>query len=97
MINYYVYKGGFQIMTEQDFFKGLGRRIQEFRKQKKLTQADISKLSGVHRSAIANFEATGEGIKSADIIRRIVEATGHSMEELFTTAEKKTSNTLCPA
>lgn len=85
-------------MTEQEFFKGIGKKIQDFRKKKKMTQAELSNLSGVNRSALAHFESSGEGIKSADIIRRIVEATGHTMADIFgEQAEKKTSNIPCPA
>ena len=76
-------------MTEQEFFQAIGRRIKEFRKQKDMTQAEGAGIAKVNRGAIANLEAKGNGIKSADIIRRIVEATGHTMTDLFTTDEQK--------
>jgi len=88
-------------MTEQEFFQAIGRKIKEFRKQKDMTQAEVAEIAKVNRGAIANLEAKGNGIKSADIIRRIVEATGHTMADLFLNdAEKKTftaSLTTCPS
>jgi transcriptional regulator with XRE-family HTH domain len=73
-------------MTEQEFFQAIGRKIKEFRKQKDMTQAEVAEIAKVNRGAIANLEAKGNGIKSADIIRRIVEATGHSMADVFVSA-----------
>lgn len=84
-------------MTEKEFYLGLGNKIKSFRKAKGLTQQEVSDKAGIYRGDLATFENKGERIKSADIIRRIVEATGHTMSELFDTQEKKTSNILCPA
>lgn len=84
-------------MTEQEFFKGIGSKIKTLRKQAGLTQKDVATKAGIMQPDLATFENRGERIKSADIIRRIVEATGHTMEELFQAqAEKKTSNIPCP-
>jgi transcriptional regulator with XRE-family HTH domain len=90
-------------MTELEFYQSIGKRIKDFRKAKKLTQSEVSTLAEVDRSMLARLESAGEGIKSADIIRRIVEATGHTMTDLFTEpAQKKTaftssSQNLCPS
>jgi transcriptional regulator with XRE-family HTH domain len=70
-------------MTEQEFFKEVGKRIREFRKQKGLTQKEVAEKAQINRGDLATFENKGERIKSADIIRRIVEATGHNMPDLF--------------
>ena len=79
-------------MTEQEFFQEIGQKIKHLRKVKKMTQRQVSEIANVNRSALANFEANGEGIKSADIIRRLVEATGHSMPDLFPDESKKKLN-----
>jgi transcriptional regulator with XRE-family HTH domain len=85
-------------MTEQEFFQGIGKRIREFRKDAKLTQKQVADVAQINQGDLATFETKGERIKSADIIRRIVEATGHSMDELFPKPEpeeeKKTRLTL---
>lgn len=82
-------------MTEQEFFKGIGSKIKTLRKQAGLTQKDVATKAGIMQPDLATFENKGERIKSADIIRRIVEATGHTMQDVFADAEKKTSP-ICP-
>lgn len=91
-------------MTEQEFFQAIGRKIKAFRKKAGLTQEEVSAKAGILQPALATFETKGERIKSADIIRRIVEATGHSMSDVFIDdSEKKThsipspARTLCPS
>lgn len=84
-------------MTEQEFFKGIGSKIKALRKNAGLTQKDVATKAGIMQPDLATFENKGERIKSADIIRRIVEATGHSMAEVFVADEKETSNIPCPA
>jgi transcriptional regulator with XRE-family HTH domain len=76
-------------MTEKEFFQSIGQSIKQLRKEKKMTQKDVAEIAGVNRSVLANFEASGEGVKSADIIRRMVEATGHTMSDLFDDGKKK--------
>lgn len=84
MINYYGH-----IMTEQEFFKEVGKRIRYFRNQKRLTQQEVADKAQINRGDLATFENKGERIKSADIIRRIVEATGHQMSDLFSEGDEK--------
>jgi len=79
-------------MTEQEFYKAIGQKIREFRKQKGLTQKQVAKKAEIHQGDLATFENKGERIKSADIIRRMVEATGHTMTELFTPARVDVRN-----
>lgn len=76
-------------MTEQEFFQNIGNKLRELRKNKGLTQQDVAEKAGIYRGDLATFEKKGERIKSADIIRRIAEATGHSMEDLFSDGKKK--------
>lgn len=89
-------------MTEQEFFQNIGKKLKELRKKKNLTQQEVAEKAGIYRGDLATFETKGERIKSADIIRRITEATGHSMTDLFTEPEKKThftasAGSLCPS
>lgn len=84
-------------MTEQEFFQNIGKKLKKLRKDGGLTQQEIAEKAGIYRGDLATFENKGERIKSADIIRRIVEATGHTMADLFIDAsEKKTSFTRSP-
>lgn len=78
-------------MTEQEFFQNIGKKLKELRKKKNLTQQEVAEKAGIYRGDLATFETKGERIKSADIIRRIVEATGHTMSDLFSEPEKKTT------
>lgn len=46
----------------------IGERVKNLRKQRKITQLDLSKKSGVSQQAISNIE-TGRNIPSAETIR----------------------------
>ena len=81
-------------MTETEFFLSIGSKIKELRKKAGLTQKEVAEKAAIYQSDLATFEKKGERIKSADIIRRIVEATGHSMEDLFSDGKKKPKLTL---
>jgi transcriptional regulator with XRE-family HTH domain len=83
-------------MTEQEFLKSVGQKIRKFRNEADKTLEEISAIAGVHKTDLSSFERHGEKIKGMDIVRRIVEATGHTMQDLFTESEKKTSNFPCP-
>jgi transcriptional regulator with XRE-family HTH domain len=80
-------------MIEQDLFAMVGKKVREFRKNAGLTQKEVAEKAKVHQSDLATFEKRGEKIKGLDIIARIVEATGHTMTDLFTEPEKKTTFT----
>lgn len=81
-------------ITDQDFLKWLGQRIRELRIKEKKTLEEVAAAADVHKTTLSTFERHGGQIKGIDIIKRIVEATGHTMADVF--AEKKTS-TICPA
>lgn len=76
-------------MTEQEFYKNVGEKLRMFRKKAGLTQEQVAQKADIGQPDLATFEKRGERIKSADIIRRIVEATGHTMTDLFAPVEKK--------
>jgi len=80
-------------MTEQEFLYFLGQRVREFRKKAKMTQGELAQKTGLAQSNISSFENGQEGIKGVTRIKRLVEATGHTMADLFTfdtLPEKKT-------
>lgn len=76
-------------MTEIEFYQKIGQKIKEFRKAAKLTQDDVAVKAEIYRTDLSAFESRGERIKSADIIRRIVEATGHTMADVFAEPAQK--------
>lgn len=90
-------------MTENEFYQRIGQKIRDFRKTAKLTQDEVAVKAEIYRTDLSALESRGERIKSADIIRRVVEATGHTMADLFAEpAQKKTvftnsSQSLCPS
>jgi transcriptional regulator with XRE-family HTH domain len=89
-------------MTEKELFAMVGGKVREFRIKAGKTQTEVAKAAEVHQADLSKFEKTGEKIKGLDIIVRIVEATGHSMQDLFTEPEKKThftasSLSACPS
>ena len=89
-------------LTEQEFYVTIGRRLRDLRKIAGLTQQEVAEKAGIKQPALATFEKNGKRITSAHIIERIVKATGHTMGDLFSPAEKKTtftgsSTSLCPS
>ena len=76
-------------MTEQEFYQMLGEAVRELRKKAKMNQKDVAKKAGIHQGDLSAFESRGDKIKSANHIRMIVEATGHSMKDLFSIDEEK--------
>ena len=70
-------------MTEQEFLKSVGLKIRELRKKSGMTQDEVAVKAGIYRANLSALELGKETIKSIDIIRRIVEATGHTMKDVF--------------
>jgi len=79
-------------MTEQEFFAYCGKRVRELRRLAKLTQKQVAQQAGIYQGDLSAFEKRGEKIKSANQIRLIVQATGHTMPDLFEDAGKKKLN-----
>lgn len=79
-------------MTEQEFYTALGQKIKNLRKTARMTQEEVAVKAGIYRQDLSAFEKRGDKIKSANQIRLIVEATGHTMEDLFIDAGKKKLN-----
>lgn len=59
----------------------LGKRIKELRKEKSITQIDLAAKIGIDRSYLGFIER-GERNVSFDVMAKIAEALGVSMNEL---------------
>lgn len=81
-------------MNEQDFYKWIGEKIREFRKASKKTQEEIASLAGIYAQDLSAFEKRGDKIRSAFTIKEIVEATGHTLADLYSDGKKKQKLTL---
>lgn len=60
----------------------IGEKIRAYRQQKKLTQAQLAKLSNISRIALGNYER-GERTPTIDIFIRISKALNVSLDELL--------------
>jgi transcriptional regulator with XRE-family HTH domain len=86
-------------MNEQDFFKWLGGKIQQFRKDAKMTQEELCDKIFMDtdiklwQSDLSSFESQGKRIQNAFTINAIIMATGRTWKDLFRESsdpEKKT-------
>jgi transcriptional regulator with XRE-family HTH domain len=79
-------------MTEEEFYKFLGEKIREFRKEANMTLEDVCRIVGLYNTDLSKFEKRGERIRSAYMITNIIVATGHTWKDLFRESdpEKKT-------
>ncbi|MGV3110795.1 LexA family protein [Staphylococcus pettenkoferi] len=71
----------------------IGKRIKELRKQKKLTQNDLSKLTGYKQNTISSHENGTRGIDEIDIMN-YCEALGVAPSDLFHKEEQPQIETL---
>lgn len=58
-------------------------RIKEFREQKKMSQEELSKKSGVSRSIISELETGKRIITTTDTLIKISEALEKSVKDIF--------------
>lgn len=72
-------------MTEQEFFRDIGAKIKTLRKKANMTQKEVAEKAEVYQTDLSSLENGVDKIKSIDRLRRIVEATGHNMIDLFST------------
>lgn len=56
----------------QEFKKALGKKIQKFRKNKKLTQENLAELIGIEVPSLSNIE-TGKYAPSIDTLQKLSE------------------------
>ena len=77
------------LMTEDDemFFKQLGKRIAEQRKQLGLTQVQLAEILGVSQQHMASFEA-GRRKVSTSSVPVLAQLFGMSTDELLGIGEK---------
>ena len=73
-------------MTENEYYKQLGKKIRNLRKKVKMTQDKVAQKSGVYRTDLSAFESRGERIRSAEKINKILSCLGHKLD----VAEEKT-------
>jgi len=59
----------------------LGEKIARLKKQKKMSQVDLAKLTGISRDAISKYER-GDAIPSVEYAKRISDALGVSLDYL---------------
>lgn len=71
----------------------IGKRIKELRKQKKLTQNDLSKLTGYKQNTISSHENGTRGIDEIDIMN-YCKALGVTPSDLFQKDEQPKIETL---
>ena len=63
----------------------MGNKIREYRKQKKMTQAELAQKSGVSRVTISQLEAGIERNTSSKTLLSIAKALNSTVDEIFFT------------
>lgn len=63
----------------------LGNRLKEFREDRRLTQDQLSSLSGVTRQTISYIESNADYNPTLSTLLKLCNALNCSMEELFFT------------
>ncbi len=68
--------------SEEDFFKQLGQRIHQLRKEQALTQVHLAEMLGVKQYVIASYESARRRIP-VSLIPALAKALGVSVENLL--------------
>nr|DAP18020.1 MAG TPA: helix-turn-helix domain protein [Caudoviricetes sp.] len=63
----------------------MGNKIREYRKKKKMTQAELAQKSGVSRVTISQLEAGIERNTSSKTLLSIAKALNSTVDEIFFT------------
>ena len=63
----------------------MGCRITEIRKEKGISQEELSILSGVSRATISGFESGRITVTTTDTLQKISKALGETVSEIFFT------------
>lgn len=71
----------------------LGKRIQEIRKSKKLTQEELAEIVGLDTPNLSNIER-GKRFVTSETLEKIIHALGVSEKELFDFEHIKTRDEL---
>ncbi len=71
-----------------DIKKLLGKRIQEIRKQRNMTQENLAELVGIETVSLSNIER-GKYYPAAENLNKILEILNIKPEELFTLSHLK--------
>jgi len=73
-----------------DLKKFLGKRIQETRKARKLTQERVAELIGIETTSLSNIE-NGKYYPTSENLEKILKVLNITAEELFHVEEKKSA------
>lgn len=61
----------------------MGSKLRDYRKQKNMTQEELSKRSGVSRKTICDLESGMEKNATSKTLLRIANALGATVDEIF--------------
>ena len=73
--------------------KLVGKRVQEYRKQKSYTQDKLAEMIGIDTVSLSKIE-TGKNYPSPDTLKKIADALGINIYELFIQNTLKTNEDL---
>jgi len=76
-------------MTDENFFKGLGQRISQARKQANLTQVQLADMLGLKQQVVASYEV-GRRRVPASSLPQLALALGVSVEDLLGRCNRST-------
>ena len=68
--------------SEEDFFKQLGQRIHQLRKEQNLTQVHLAEMLGIKQQVVASYEI-GRRRVPVSLIPPLAKALGVSVEDLL--------------
>lgn len=71
----------------------MANKIKEYRMQRKLTQEELSAISGVSRTIISGLESGRVVNTTADTLQKIAKALGGSISDIFLLYELNMVNT----
>ena len=87
----------YSILLNREVIMGLkklvGKRVQEYRKQKSYTQDKLAEMIGIDTVSLSKIE-TGKNYPSPDTLKKIADALGINIYELFIQNTLKTNEDL---
>lgn len=81
------------MLTVSNLKEKLGKRIQEIRKSKKLTQEKLAEMIGLDTPNLSNIER-GKRFVTAETLEKIIKALGVNEKDLFDFEHLKTKEEL---
>jgi transcriptional regulator with XRE-family HTH domain len=74
-------------MNDKEILKKLGENVKKYRLQRGMSQEDLAKKAGVHRTYIGGIESVGRNVGVINLAR-IAKALGVGFDELVGRAMK---------